>query len=558
MKTMRIDVTKITSVKTIAALIVAALITVFAAGSLNQASAQRVPHRPRANAWTAQQSNDPKASAAFSAARDLIDDAQWAKAEAAFNQYVAQYPKEENLDAATYWSAYAEYQLKNYDKCKATIDKLLKTYEKTSWKQDAEMLLVQLPGVVTPKAATIGAGVDVAPVAAEAMTAAAAAVNANVDAVVAQSLNQAPVAISPDMQQRLAEVQERMAENQARSQERTKEAQERMQERLKDAQEKMKDKMVYRVGVGNGVGYGAGFPEEKLADDDPCEFKIVVLQSLVQSDEQRGVAAATEWLKPNSGQGPPCKRAALNVLARHGGKAALPTILSVAQSDPDIKTRARAISLLGTTNDDSVIDPLLGFVMNSTQNEITEAGMFALGQHNSPRALSALADIAISNKPLPLRKSAISSIAGRQGEPAVDALFKIYDSSQDLEVRKSVIRGLGRRKSERAGAKLLEIARSSDNVELRKEAISALGRRGGDASIDQLMNLYDSEKNEDIKTQIINSFAYSNDPKVTHKLIDIARNPQTPMERRRRIVMILGGRNKDPEVVKYFEELLRQ
>jgi hypothetical protein len=72
------------------------------------------------------------------------------------------------------------------------------------------------------------------------------------------------------------------------------------------------------------------------------------------------------------------------------------------------------------------------------------------------------------------------------------------------------------------------------------------------------MNLYDSETNEEIKTQIINSFGYSNDPKVTHKLIEIAKNPQTPMERRRRIVMILGGRSKDPEVISYFEQLLKQ
>src|SRR5215831_10261779 len=165
MKTMRIDVTNITSVKSISALIVAALISVIAAGSFNQTSAQRLTRHPRANNWAAQQnSNNPQASAAFNAARDLIDDAQWAKAEAAFNQYVAQYPKEENLDAATYWVAYAEYQLKNYDKCKVTVEKLLKTYDKTSWKQDAEMLLAQVPGVVTPKAATIAITTDVAPV----------------------------------------------------------------------------------------------------------------------------------------------------------------------------------------------------------------------------------------------------------------------------------------------------------------------------------------------------------------------------------------------------------
>ncbi len=553
---MRIDVTKITSVK-ISAFIVAALITVIAAGSLNSASAQRSPRRPRASAWAPQQSsNNPQANSAFTAARDLIDDAQWAKAEQAFSQYVSQYPKEENLDAATYWMAYAEYQLKSFDKCKTTIDKLLKTYEKTIWKQDAEMLLAQLPGAVTPQAATIAVTTDIAPVSAATIAAAVDAATANIDAVVAQSLSQTPAA-SQDIQDRLVEAQERMAQSKARADERTKQAQERTMERLKEAQEKMKDKTTFKYGVGYGMGYGIGFPEEKLADDDPCEFKIVVLQSLVQSDEQRGVAAATEWLKPNSGQTPPCRRAALGVLARHGGKTSLPTILSVAQSDPDIPTRARAISLLGMTNDDSVIDPLLNFVMNSNQNQIMEAAMFALGQHNSPRALTALSEIAISNKPLPLRRIAVSSISGRQGEPAVDALFNIYEKSPDVEVRKSVINGLARRRSERAATRLLEIARSSDNVELRKAAISALSRRGGDQMIDTLISLYDSERNEEVKDQIINSLSNYKDPKVTRKLISIAKNPQTPIERRRRIVMMLAGR-KDPEAVQFLEDLVKQ
>jgi len=330
-------------------------------------------------------------------------------------------------------------------------------------------------------------------------------------------------------------------------------------------QDRIKDKVVYRgIGEGIGMGMGNGMPYtviggERLADDDPCEFKIVVLQSLTESDPQRGVAAATDWLKPNSGQTPPCRRAALGVIARHAGKAGLPTLLGVAENDPDVNVRARAISYLGNTNDDSVIDPLLKFALNSTQNQIAEAAMYALGQHTSPRAATALSEVALSaTRPIGSRKAAITGISRRPGEPAVDALLSIYDKSTDVEIRKAVISGFGNRKSERAGAKLLEIAGSSDNIDLRKAAISAIGHRGGEGAIDNLMKLYDRETNEEIKSQIINSFAYTNDPKVTHKLIEIARNPQTPMERRRRIVMILGGRSKDPEVIKYFEDLLKQ
>jgi HEAT repeat protein/TolA-binding protein len=556
---MRNDGREMKSIKTVFA-IVAAVVALLAAGAINQTAAQRkIAPRVTGNAWSQQTGSTPQATSAFTAARDLIDDAQWAKAEQAFSQYTSKFPKEDNLDAAMYWTAYSEYQLKKFDICKQTIDKMLKAYEKTSWKQDAEMLLAQLPGTVSPKAiAGLPAIADIAAMSSAPIAISAEAVS-NVNAVMAQSVGQA-VRISAEAQERIAEAQERMAEAKARADERAREAQERTQERLKEAQERFIDKsdFKYGVGVGNGMGYGVGLSGERLADDDPCEFKIVVLISLTESDPQRGISAATDWLKPNSGQTPPCRRAALRVLARNGGKTALPTILGAAQNDGDIKVRQTAISLLGSTNDESVIDPLRDFALNAPQPEINEAAMFALSQHTGARAAGVLADIALSTKPLNLRKSAISRIADRQGEPAVDALFKIYDSSQDLDIRKSVISGLSRRRSERAGERLLSIAKSSESVDLRKAAISAIGRRGGTNYIDALMSLYDSEKSEEIKDQILNSLAYSNDQKVIDKLISIARNPQTPIERKRRIVMLLAGKNKNPAVIQFFEELLKQ
>jgi hypothetical protein len=304
--------------------------------------------------------------------------------------------------------------------------------------------------------------------------------------------------------------------------------------------------------VGIGIGGQSG------NDDDPCEFKIVVLQALIQSDVQKGIAVASDWVKPGSTETVRCKGAALTLLARHGGKAVTPIILRVAQNETDMKLRAKAISVLGSTNDDSVIDPLRDFVLNSQQTDISEAALYALSQHTGARAETVLAEIAMSNKPMPLRRTAISSIANRQGEPAVDALLKIYDSSQELEIRKAVISGFAHRRSERAGAKLLEIARNADNVELRKAAISGIGRRGGEQAVDTLLNLYDSEKNEELRDQIINSLAYSNDQRVIDKLIAIGRNPQTPLERRRRVVMALSSHPKDPKVQKFFEDLLKQ
>src|SRR4030095_12499105 len=140
-------------------------------------------------------------------------------------------------------------------------------------------------------------------------------------------------------------------------------------------------------GYGNATVWGVE-PATSVPDDDPCEFKIVVLQALFQTDVQRGIVAATEWLKPGSTQTVRCKGAALSLLGRHGGKTVTPVILGVARNETDLKLRARAISTLGATNDDSVVDSLRDFAMSSQDNEIVEAALYALSKHTGERSIT--------------------------------------------------------------------------------------------------------------------------------------------------------------------------
>jgi len=466
-----------------------------------------------------QQTKTDAADVIFRSGRDLITDQEWAKAQEKFNQLISTYPNDKNVDAAMYWMAYAMNKQSKTDLCRHTLTQLLEKYPNTSWREDARLLMAQtLAGRSVYEAATPAPGFTVIE---------------GVGSGAGLGVGRAPVAIAAP--------------------------------------------------AGNATIWALE-PDNDAADDDPCEFKIVVLQALFQTDLQRGVVAATEWLKPGSTQTVRCKGAALSLLGRYGGKAVTPVIIGVARNESDLKLRARAISALGATNDDSVIDALREFALNSKDNDIIEASLYALSKHSGERAIPVLVELASSSsRPTSLRKIAISSIATRPGEPAVDALLRIYDADQTPEIRRSVISGFGNRRSERAGAKLLEIARSSDVVELRKAAISALSRRSGESAIDNLLSLYDSEKNEEVKDQIMNAFGSGtviygqvgtplgattiapggfpsrsrlNDQRVVTKLIEIARNPQTPMERRKRAIGWLS-RSNDPKVLQFLEELLK-
>ena len=471
------------------------------------------------------------ATTVFRSARDRITDGAWAEAQAKFSEYIALFPNEKNLDAALYWLAYAQNKLTKYDQCRVTLARLLEKYPDSSWHDDARVLLAQVPGGYAVASADLAASII-------GTTGAVTLAPAENTYIYTPSAPLAPVAVTSMAGQAVAATP-----------------------------------YVWSIEGSNN----------SADDDDPCEFKIVVLQALFQTDPQRGIVAATDWLKSGSTQTVRCKSAALTLLGRNGGKAVTPVILGVARNEPDLKLRARAISALGATNDDSVVDALRDFALNSQQLEIVEASLYALSKHTGERAIGVLSDIAISSKMTTPRKLAIASIASRPGEPAVDALFRIYDADQSFEIRRAVISGFANRKSERAGNKLFEIARSSDNVELRKAAISAISRRGGDRAIDFLLSLYDAEKNEELKDQIINSLGAGsafyvglpvvtasgqttissvgsssrvNDQRVVRKLIEIAKNPQAPMDRRRRAIGWLS-RSKDPEVIKFLEELLR-
>jgi len=491
--------------------------------------------RPSSASASSNRSAQSDATTVFRSARDLITDGNWTRAQEKFKEYVESYPSEKNIEAALYWLAYTQHKLARYDQCRATIEQLLEKFPNTTWKEDARLLLAQAP------ATTVVAYEDLI----SSLKATAPVAVASVESPIIYTPGAATTPITIARAPMLVDPQEPAV-----------------------------------------LAYGYSTNDSDDDTDDPCEFKIVVLQALFQTDLQRGIMAATDWLKPGSTQTVRCKGAALTLLGRHGGKAVTPVILGVARNESDPKLRARAITALAATNEDSVVDALREFALNSQDQQIVEASLYALSKHTGDRAIAVLGDIAINGKMMPIRKLAIGNISIRPGEPAVDALFRIYDADQSVEIRRAVIFGFGNRKSERAGNRLFEIARSSDTVELRKAAIGAISRRGGDKAVEFLLSLYDTEKNEELKDQIVNSLAYGSgifvgtpiaaaavangqgvgygtsgsrmsDQRVIRKMIEIARSPQAPMDRRKRAIGWLS-RSKDPEVLKFLEDLLKQ
>src|ERR1700752_738243 len=112
------------------------------AGAVNAQQQQRAGSQSSSTTRNGQSD----ATTVFRSARDLITDGEWAKAHEKFNEYVTSYPNEKNIDAALYWLAYTQQKLAKYDQCRSTIDRLLEKYPNSAWRDDARVLMAQMPG----------------------------------------------------------------------------------------------------------------------------------------------------------------------------------------------------------------------------------------------------------------------------------------------------------------------------------------------------------------------------------------------------------------------------
>jgi HEAT repeat protein len=298
---------------------------------------------------------------------------------------------------------------------------------------------------------------------------------------------------------------------------------------------------------------------QESAQTNNDEVKILALQSLMTLDAQRGMEQAANILKSGSANSVRLKGAALSLMGRYGGKAALPVLSGMARNETDPTLRKRAISALGGIDDDGALEPLREQALTAKEAAIVEAALAAIGQNSSPRAVVVLGEIAQNGQlTTTTRKYAIAYIARRRGEPSVDELLKIYDSNPPNEIRRQVVAGFGMRKSPRAQERLIVIAKGADTPELRAAAVSALTSRGDGpiTVLDALLPIFDGEKSDMVRSQIIDVLARSQDKRAQAKLMEVAKNTSTPVETRKRAVMALS-RSKDPEVLRFLEDLLK-
>src|SRR5215212_6171579 len=80
----------------------------------------------------------------FREGRDFIEAQNWQKAAEKFNDFIKSYPKDKDLDAALYWSGYALQKQDQKEEAAVPLLRLIKQFPNSSWRHDAQALLVVL------------------------------------------------------------------------------------------------------------------------------------------------------------------------------------------------------------------------------------------------------------------------------------------------------------------------------------------------------------------------------------------------------------------------------
>jgi HEAT repeat protein len=189
------------------------------------------------------------------------------------------------------------------------------------------------------------------------------------------------------------------------------------------------------------------------------------------------------------------------------------------------------------------LDSILRF---SNDEEIQERAVFALSQHDSPRAQQALR-IYAERKEVPeaMRERAIFWLGQRHTPENAAFLRSLYGRLSGAELKKKVLFSLSQLGGEENGRWLLGIARdTAETLEMRKQALFWAGQGG--VSIEELTRLY------------ANVFVYSqrNEPAALDKLIEIAKKDPNPELRKRALFWL--GQSDQARAVQAIQDIIDQ
>ena len=443
----------------------------------------------------------------FREGRDQIERENWQKAAEKFQGFVAEYPKDRDVDAALYWYAYALQKQGKKDEAAAPLFRLIKDFPNSSWRREAESMLVIL-----------GRG--------EAVQQALDRNNCEIKILALQSLFQAN-------------------EDRAFSY---------VNEVVKSNSESCPGLKTAAVSLAGSHGGARVVPLllEIARNQGDLKLRLTAIKRL---GDQNSDSIAEELGKLyDADKTKEIRAQILRAFAEMRSSRAETKLIEVARSGDDPALRQVAIRYLGEVQGDASMNELIRIFDTDRTPEIRSQVLRSLSERDEARARAKLLEVARTGDTPELRIEAIRRL-GDGGKIPIDELLQLYTTETNAAIKQGLIRAFAEMKDPRATAKLFEVARGGETPELRAYAIRRLGDRNDSQTIDQLIAMYDAEPDVKIKALLIRGFGDSQQKNAVRKLMTIAREG-TSIDLRKMAVKLLGE-SKDPEAMRFLEDLLK-
>lgn len=310
-----------------------------------------------------------------------------------------------------------------------------------------------------------------------------------------------------------------------------------------------------------GDGECAALVSSTIRETDRLDMatRLAAVNALINMSAERAIPIASQ-VAVNREQPIEVRRQALFVLAdkaEDGGdeNTARDVLRSVALDETDAgEVRQQAVFWLSEIPGAQTLDLLSELVGSAVGLDIKERAIFALSQHDDPRAMELLrqytTDDGLDTR---LRKRAIFWIGEEGGAQSLPFLTEIYPGMTDPELREQVLFAISESDAEGSAAWLLERARDeSESMQVRKRALFWATEAG--LSADELSGLYQTTSEPELREHLIWLISDSGGQGSIEALLDIAEN-DPDLDMRTRAIFWLGE-SDDPRAADFLLKLL--
>ena len=284
--------------------------------------------------------------------------------------------------------------------------------------------------------------------------------------------------------------------------------------------------------------------------------RMAAMNALINMRADRAVPIA-EQIATNHAQPAAIRKQALFVLADKANASEARDVLRAIALDTtdDREVRAQAVFWLSEVPGEETLDLLAEIAGSTSDGELANRAIFAISQHNDPRAWELLRDYAQNDTlDTELRKQAIFWIGDAGEADGLPFLVELYSSVTNPDLRRQILFAVSETGSPDAKPWLLDRARDTmAALDVRRQALFWAAEVG--VTADELSELYRSFDEPGLREHLIWLIAEEGGDDSVELLIEIARNDPDPEMRTKAIFWI--GDSDDPRAGEYLLELLQ-